>query len=99
MAILTNVLPAQTFQSVMTAGGLGNDIGQNIEVDQDGNILWDFHDWQTYTRFSIGNLHLRENGDLIVYGKGIHTDETINIFFKRAFGNTAIGFFCNNPLA
>ncbi len=49
-----------------------------VKFDQQGNIIWQFHDWQTRPRFFTGNLYLKHNGDLIAHGKAFLRDVTTN---------------------
>lgn len=50
-----------------------------LKFDQWGNIIWDFHNWQSLPRLSTENLYLRKNGDLIAHGVVTFADVTTNL--------------------
>lgn len=49
-----------------------------LKFDASGEVIWEFHNWKTYPRLRSVNIHIRENGDLIVHGAGTHYDVTTN---------------------
>ncbi len=49
-----------------------------VKFDKDGNVIWQFNDWKTYPRFFNRDLYLKNDGNLIAHGNGIHYDVTTN---------------------